>query len=110
MCCENSSARDRSRGGASKSHQDRFWRGSVILLTMAAAVVSAVVVLAATGPWHFQDGRLLSTRSWCPRLETNLHGLTVPLPGLSCADARAYLVFELPRRLQVGGSERDFAR
>ena len=47
---------------------------------------------------------------WCPRLETNLHGLTVTLPGLSCADARADLVFELPRRLQVGGSERCFVR
>jgi hypothetical protein len=42
----------------------------------------------------------------CTRLETNLHGLTVTLPGLSWADARFDLVFEPPRRLQVGGSER----
>jgi hypothetical protein len=40
----------------------------------------------------------------CPRLETNLHGLTVPLHVLSWAAVRVDLVFELPRRLQVGGS------
>lgn len=31
----------------------RFWRGSVILLTMAVAVAAAVIVLAATGAWQF---------------------------------------------------------
>jgi hypothetical protein len=36
--------------------------------------------------------------------------LTVTLPGLSWTDARIDLVFELPRRLQVGGSERGFVR
>lgn len=43
---------------------------------------------------------------WCPRLETNLHGLTVALLGLSWADVPVDLVFELPRRLQVGGFAR----
>ncbi|MET7419396.1 hypothetical protein [Dactylosporangium sp. NPDC005555] len=32
--------------------------------------------------------------------------MTVPLHALSWAAARVDLVFELPRRLQVGGSER----
>jgi hypothetical protein len=35
----------------------RLWRGSVIVLTMAAAVAAGVVVLAAVGPWQFQGGR-----------------------------------------------------
>jgi hypothetical protein len=34
----------------------RFWRGSVIVLTMFAAVAAGVVVLAAAGPWQFQRG------------------------------------------------------
>lgn len=34
----------------------RFWRGSVIVLTMAAAVGAVVVVLAAAGPWQFKGG------------------------------------------------------
>lgn len=34
----------------------RFWRASVIVLTMAAAVAAAVIVLAAVAPWQFQGG------------------------------------------------------
>jgi hypothetical protein len=33
-----------------------FWRGGAILLTMAAAVVAAVLVLAAVGPWQVLGG------------------------------------------------------
>jgi hypothetical protein len=34
----------------------RLWRGGLIALTMAAAVVAAVIVFSAVGPWHFQHG------------------------------------------------------
>jgi hypothetical protein len=35
----------------------RFWRGGAILLTMAAAVVAGVIVLAAVAPWQTLGGR-----------------------------------------------------
>lgn len=35
----------------------RFWRGSLILLTMASAVAAAVIVVWSVGPWQFQHGR-----------------------------------------------------
>ena len=35
----------------------RFWRGSAIVLTMAAAAATAVIVLATMGPWQFPWGR-----------------------------------------------------
>lgn len=34
----------------------RFWRSGAIVMTLAAAVAAAVIVLAAIGPWQFQHG------------------------------------------------------
>jgi hypothetical protein len=35
----------------------RFWRGGAIVLTLAAGVAAAFIVLAALGPWQFHHGR-----------------------------------------------------